>query len=119
MRRWENRTNESVMWAIFAGGGQLAVVTMPALVVVFGLLIPFGVFGDAGQTYAALSGALTHPAISFAVCAALGIILWHCCHRGYHALHDLGLHPPEIVRAAIYGIAILIPAAGWILALTA
>lgn len=45
MRRWENRTNESVMWAIFAGGGQLAVVTMPALVVVFGLLIPFGVFG--------------------------------------------------------------------------
>lgn len=53
------------------------------------------------------------------MCAALGIILWHCCHRGYHALHDLGLHPPEIVRASIYGIAILIPAAGWVLALTA
>ncbi|GAB2453502.1 fumarate reductase subunit FrdD [Xylanimonas ulmi] len=117
MRRWESRNNESVMWALFAGGGQLAVLVMPAVVIVFGVIVPFEVFGDAATTYRSLAGVATHPAASFAILATLGVILWHCCHRGYHALHDLHLNPPEIVRAATYGLAIVIPAGGWALCL--
>jgi fumarate reductase subunit D len=36
-------------------------------------------------------------------------VLWQCCHRTFHALHDLKIHPPEIVRWASYGIALLAP----------
>jgi hypothetical protein len=50
---------------------------------------------------------------------ALGLVLWHCCHRAFHALHDLKLHPPEIVRSAIYGVALLGPAIGYALCLAA
>jgi fumarate reductase subunit D len=62
---------------------------------------------------------LTNPFVALVVFLLLGLILWHCCHRTFHALHDLKLHPPEIVRSAIYGIALLSPAIGYALFLAA
>jgi len=117
MRQWEGRTNEPLLWSLFGGGGMLAVFTMPVLVIVFGVLVPFGGFGGAAGSYERMHGFLTNPLVSFGVCVALGLVLWHCCHRTYHALHDLGLHPPELVRAVIYGIALLTPAIGYSLCL--
>ncbi|HEY8722045.1 fumarate reductase subunit FrdD [Pengzhenrongella sp.] len=117
MRQWEGRTNEPLLWSLFGGGGMLAVFTMPVLVIVFGVLVPFGGFGGAAGSYERMHGFLTNPLVSFGVCVALGLVLWHCCHRTYHALHDLGLHPPEFVRAVIYGIAMLTPAIGYSLCL--
>lgn len=117
MRQWEGRTNEPLLWSLFGGGGMLAVFTMPVLVIVFGVLVPFGGFGGAVGTYERMHGFLTNPVFSFGVCVALGLVLWHCCHRTYHALHDLGLHPPELVRAVIYGVAMLTPAIGYSLCL--
>ncbi len=117
MRRWQGRTNEPLMWALFGGGGMLAVFTMPVLIVVFGLVVPFGGLGGAEGSYQRMHGVLTHPLVALVVLAALGLVLWHCCHRTYHALHDLGLHPPELVRATIYGVAMLTPAIGYALCL--
>jgi fumarate reductase subunit D len=119
MRRWQGRTNEPLMWALFGGGGMLAVFTMPVLIIAFGLLVPFGGFGGADGTYERMHALLTHPLVSLLVFLALGLVLWHCCHRTFHALHDLKLHPPEIVRFAIYGIAMLTPAIGYSLSLAA
>ena len=109
MRQWEGRTNEPLLWSLFGAGGMLAVFTMPVLVAVFGLLVPFGAFGAPEEVYARVAGLLTNPLVALVVSLGLGLVLWHCCHRTYHALHDLGLHPPEVVRAGIYGIALLAP----------
>ena len=117
MKQWEGRTNEPLMWSLFGGGGMLAVFTMPVFVIVFGVLVPFGGFGGADGTYERMSGFLTNPLVSLGVCLALGLVLWHCCHRTYHGLHDLGLRPPELVRAVIYGVALLTPAIGYSLCL--
>ena len=117
MRRWERRSSEPVRWALFAAGGQLGVLLMPALVIVVGILIPFAVVGDAESTYALFSGFLTHPAGSLLAFAVLAVVLWHCCHRAYHMLHDLQIDPPEIVRALTYGLAVVIPLGAWILTL--
>ena len=119
MRRWEGRTNEPLFWALFGGGGMLAVFTMPVLVVAFGLLVPFGVLGEPADVHERVAGFLTHPLAALAVCVALGLVLWHCCHRTWHALRDLGLHPPEVVRAGIYGVALLTPAITYALCLAA
>lgn len=117
MRRWAGRSNEPLFWGLFGGGGMLGVFTMPVLIVVFGLLVPFGVFGGAEGTYAVMQGVLTHWFWSLLVFAGLGLVLWHSCHRTFHALHDLKIHPPEIVRVAIYGVALLAPAIGYSLCL--
>lgn len=117
MRQWEGRTNEPLLWSLFGAGGMLAVFTMPVLVAVFGLLVPFGAFGTPDQVYARVVGLLDDPVAALAVSVGLGLVMWHCCHRTYHALHDLGLHPPEVVRAGIYGVALLAPTVSYALVL--
>ena len=67
MRRWQGRTNEPLMWALFGGGGMLAVFTMPVLIIAFGLLVPFGGFGGADGTYERMHALLTHPLVSLLV----------------------------------------------------
>lgn len=119
MRRWEGRTNEPLMWILFGAGGMLAVFTMPVLIVVFGFAIPLGGFGGASGSYTRIHDLLTNPLVSLLVCLGLGLVLWHCCHRTFHALHDLKLHPPEIVRSLVYGVALLTPAIGYSLCLAA
>jgi len=117
MRQWEGRTNEPLLWSLFGAGGMLAVFTMPVLVAVFGLLVPFGAFGAPDEVYERVAGLLGNPFAALAVSLGLGLVLWHCCHRTYHALHDLGLHPPEVVRAGIYGVALLAPTVSYALVL--
>lgn len=119
MRQWEGRTNEPLMWLLFGAGGMLAVFTMPVLIIVFGLVVPWGGFEGAAGTYARTHALLSNPVGSLAVCLGLGLVLWHCCHRTFHALHDLKLHPPEIVRYLVYGVALLTPAIGFSLCLAA
>lgn len=128
MRRWEGRTDEPLRWAVFGAGGVVAALAAPVLVVTFGLLVPLGVIGgvpaacgctDAATTYAQVHGFLTHPVVAAVLCLALGLVLWHAAHRAVHALHDLGLHPPRLVRDAVYGLAVLVPVVAFVLCLVA
>ena len=80
------------------GADVVDALVLPALVVVFGFLLPFGVLGEPDVVYARLVGFMTHPLGSLAVLALLALLLWHGSHRGFHALHDLQIEPPEIVR---------------------
>ncbi|MCL2595005.1 MAG: hypothetical protein FWD83_05750 [Promicromonosporaceae bacterium] len=109
------RTGEPWRWALFGAGGQVAAVVMPALVIVFGLLIPFAGRGDDKLAYERFSSLLANPVVALLVFGGLGVVLWHCCHRIYHALHDLQIEPPKWVRTAIYAVAVLVPLAGWVL----
>lgn len=119
MRRWEGRTNEPLFWALFGGGGMVSVFLMPVLIVVFAFLVPFGVFGGAEGTYATMVGFLTNWFVSLVVFVVLALVLWHAAHRFFHSLHDLKIHPPEIVRTLVYGVALLAPAIGYSLCLVA
>lgn len=110
MRRWRGRTNETFNWALFGGGGMISVFIMPVLIVVFAFLVPFGAFGDAATTYERVSGFLTNWVVYLGMSLVLALVLWHAAHRLFHSLHDLKIHPPEIVRWAIYGVALLAPA---------
>lgn len=119
MKRWEGRTNEPLHWAMFGAGGMVAVITMPVLIVVFGLLVPYGVLDGTDDAYGRVIAVVGNPIGLVLVVAAMGLVLWHCCHRVYHGLHDLRLQPPEIIRAGIYGVALLAPVITLSLALAA
>lgn len=118
MRRWKGRTNEPVFWGLFGGGGMISVFTMPVLIVVFAFLIPFGVFGGAQGTYATMHGVMTHWLVQLVVLIVLALVLWHAAHRFFHSLHDLKIHPPEVVRVLIYSVALLAPTVAYALCLT-
>lgn len=119
MRRWKGRNNEPVFWALFGAGGFVGVWTMPVLIVIFAFLVPFGVFGGAEGTYATMRPLLTNWFFLLIVFAVLAVSLWMSCHRAFHALHDLKIHPPELVRWGIYAIALLAPAIGYALCIAA
>ncbi|HCX84933.1 MAG TPA: fumarate reductase subunit D [Micrococcales bacterium] len=113
MRRWAGRTNEPLFWGLFGGGGMVSVFLMPVLIVIFAFLVPFGVFGGAEGTYETMHGVLTNWFVALVLFVVLALVLWHAAHRFFHSLHDLKIHPPEIVRVVIYGVALLAPAIGY------
>ncbi|MCL1899857.1 MAG: hypothetical protein FWG11_04995 [Promicromonosporaceae bacterium] len=117
MRR-RHRTNEPARWALFGAGGELAAVVLPALIIGLGITLPLGVLSSADRSYAGLAAVATHPLVAAGLCAILGLILWHCCHRAFHFLHDLQLHPPRLVMWAVYGFAVVVPLAAWVLIVT-
>ena len=111
--RFRRHTHEPGRWALFAAGGQIAALVVPALVVVLGLLIPLGALGDADAVHARLHGFFTHPLGSGLVFAVLGLILWHCIHRIIHGLHDLQVSCPKWARNIMYLFTVLAPLTGW------
>jgi fumarate reductase subunit D len=113
MSKNRRRDGEPWRWALFGAGGQIAVIIMPALVLVVGIAIPFGWIGSEEGTYD-LASVVTHPIVSALVFGVLGLVLWHCCHRVYHMLHDLQIEPPAFVMWLVYSIAVIAPIAGWI-----
>ncbi|WOF24401.1 hypothetical protein N8K70_06970 [Microbacterium betulae] len=119
MRQWKGRTAEPVRWALFGAGGMVSVFAMPVLLLVLGILMPLGAFGGSDGVLAKVGGLLTHPFVVLVVCAGLAVVLWHCCHRIVHGLHDLKVHPPKIVEAAIYAFAVAVPVVALALCLIA
>ena len=116
MTRARRRTNEPGRWALFAAGGQIAALTVPALALVLGLLVPLGVLGEPDAVFERLHGFFANPLGSALVFAALGLILWHCTHRIVHGVHDCGVTVPRVVRNVTYLAAAAIPLIGWALA---
>jgi succinate dehydrogenase subunit D len=76
---------EPILWLLFSGGGVVAAVFLPILVVLFGLAIPLGwVQPDFNQLYAVVSHWLTR----LVLLGMLVLMLFHWAHRFRYTLHD-------------------------------
>jgi fumarate reductase subunit D len=79
------RRLEPLLWLLFSGGGVIAAVFLPVLVVLFGLAIPLGwVRPDYDHLHAVLSYWLTR----LVVLGLLVLLLFHWAHRFRYTLHD-------------------------------
>lgn len=83
----------------------MAAMFGPALVfcVVFG--VGFGLAGDAAFSYERAAGFAHSFLGGLFLTAVIGLTLWQCCHRIFHALHDFGIHAGLGVKVLIYGVA--------------
>ncbi len=76
---------EPLLWLLFSGGGVMAAVFLPILVVLFGLAIPLGlVQPDYDQLHAVVSHWLTR----LVVLGLFVLMLFHWAHRFRYTLHD-------------------------------
>lgn len=83
------RSNEPPVWLMFSAGGMISGLAFPVLILILGILLPFG---------------LVQPdnIIAFAqhwfgklVILALTIFpMWAGLHRIHHGMHDLKVHVP-------------------------
>lgn len=74
-----------VLWLLFSGGGVMAAVFLPILIVLFGLAIPLGwVQPDYAYLYAIFSHWLTR----LVVLGLVVLMLFHWAHRFKYTLVD-------------------------------
>ncbi len=79
-------SNEPFFWALFSGGGMLAALFMPALVLLLWFAVPLG-WVDA-LSHAELSSKIEHPLIRLALFGFVTLSLFHCAHRVRFTLYD-------------------------------
>jgi fumarate reductase subunit D len=88
------RRIEPILWLLFSGGGVMAAVFLPVLVVLFGLAIPLGwVQPDYDQLHAVV----THWLTRLVVLGLVVLMLFHSAHRFNYALRD-GLQLARLER---------------------
>ena len=110
------RSNKPILWLPFAGGGLVAALLIPVLIVVTGLLVPLGLAHLRYETIAAFAH---NPIGKLIVFGAVALPTWHAAHRLRMTAHDLGLGGGFVIKAACYGTAglLILAAAGALIAI--
>lgn len=80
------RSNEPLWWLPFAAGMMLDAMVAPALIVITGILVPFGLIESDR-----LQALLLHPLIRALLFVMISATFFHAAHRLRFALPDIGL----------------------------
>ena len=110
------RSNKPMLWLPFAGGGLVAALIIPVLILITGVLVPLGILHLRYETIAAFAH---HPLGKLIVLGAVALPAWHAAHRLRMTAHDLGLGSGFAIKAACYGTAwlLILVAAGALIAI--
>ncbi|HET6602756.1 MAG TPA: fumarate reductase subunit FrdD [Xanthomonadaceae bacterium] len=104
------KSNKPVIWALFAAGGTVAALLVPALVVLT-LLPALGVLPEL-LGYERAQAFAGHWLGKAALFGTIFLLLWHAAHRLRITLHDLGVRADTAVAVLVY----LAAAAGCVVA---
>ena len=96
------RSNKPILWLPFAGGGLVAALITPVLILITGVLVPLGIRHLHYETIAAFAH---HPVGKLILFGAVALPAWHAAHRLRMTAHDLGLGGGVAVKAVCYGTA--------------
>ena len=99
------RSNKPILWLPFAGGGLVAALITPVLILITGILVPLGILHLRYETVAAFAH---HPIGKLVLFGAVALPAWHATHRLRMTAHDLGLGGGIAVKTACYGTAGLV-----------
>lgn len=99
------RSNKPMLWLPFAGGGLVAALITPVLILITGVLVPAGALHLNYDTIAAFAH---HPLGKLVLFGAVALPAWHAAHRLRMTAHDLGLGSGVAVKAVCYGTAALL-----------
>lgn len=86
----EKRSNEALVWPLFAAGGQLTALVTPVMILLTGILIPMGFFPDA-MSYDRMIAVLSNPFWALVLAVVLSLSAWHALYRLFRTLFDLGV----------------------------
>jgi fumarate reductase subunit D len=101
------RRIEPILWLLFSGGGVLAAVFLPILVLLFGLAFPLGWVTP--PDHAHLLGVASHPLTLLFLFVLFVLLLSHWAHRFRYTLYD-GLQLKRLrapIAVLCYGGAVL------------
>ena len=102
------RSNEAFWWSLFSAGGVMAALFVPVLVIVTGLLLPFGEAEGFGAGYEEVHRVVSFWAVRLVTFVVFFLTFFHCAHRIRHILMDIGLRAASrSLFFACYGAAVV------------
>jgi fumarate reductase subunit D len=94
------RSNKPILWLPFAGGGLVAALIIPVLILITGVLTPLGILH---LPYDKMAAFAHNPLGKLILFGAVALPAWHAAHRLRMTAHDLGLGGGAVVKALCYG----------------
>ena len=102
------KSNEPIWWSLFSAGGMVAALFFPILIVITGILIPFGLAGDDPLNFEKISTGISNQLIKLILFTIITLPLFHWAHRFRFTLVDIGLKSLDTLIAVVcYGGAIV------------
>ena len=87
------KSNEPIWWSLFSAGGMVAAMIFPILIIITGILVPFGLAGgDDSLNFKRIHTAVTHyDSVKLILFIVINLPLFHWAHRFRFTLVDVGL----------------------------
>lgn len=90
------KSNEPIVWSLFAGGGTLCALLAPILILVTGLIAPFG-----GVGFEQMHRVFSPVSVRLVVFLLVFLTFFHAAHRFRFTLVDVGLKPLKLPIAVL------------------
>lgn len=84
-----HKSNKPLVWLPFAAGGMAAAFILPVLILITGVLVPFGLIGPQALSYETMHSLAANAFGKIALAGCLILPLWHGAHRFRMTVHDL------------------------------
>jgi fumarate reductase subunit D len=107
MKQPLKRSNSPIFWVLFGGGGMMAALFGPALVLITGLAVPLGFMSGLMSYPRALAIAQNWVGKGF-LFVFISLLAWHAAHRLLCSVHDFGIHKTVFVKSVFYGFALVV-----------
>ena len=101
------KSNEPIWWSLFSAGGMIAAMMFPILIIITGILVPFGLVGDDPLNFERIRDAVSQPLVKLILFTIISLPLFHWAHRFRFTLVDVGLKSVStLISILCYGGAI-------------
>ena len=107
-RNRPRRSNEPLAWALFSGGTFMSAMFLPIHVLLFGILLGFGVLAEDALTYDELSNLIKHPLTRIYLFFLISLSFFYASHKFIKLLSHAGLKRFLVLLSVVfYGGALL------------
>ena len=102
------KSNEPIWWSLFSAGGMVAAMIFPILIIITGILVPFGLASDDPLNFERINTAMTqNNYVKLIIFIVITLPLFHWAHRFRFTLVDVGLKSMStLISILCYGGAI-------------
>ena len=102
------KSNEPIWWSLFSAGGMVAAMIFPILIIITGILVPFGLASNDPLNFERIHTAVTqNNYVKLIFFIVITLPLFHWAHRFRFTLVDVGLKSMStLISILCYGGAI-------------
>ena len=102
------KSNEPIWWSLFSAGGMVAAMIFPILIIITGILIPFGLAGGDPLNFERIHTSVSqNNYVKIIFFIVISLPLFHWAHRFRFTLVDVGLKSiSTLISILCYGGAI-------------